>query len=72
MKGIQAPTVCAAIARNLGADREQSRTRKPKMMEFPMGLIFMAFRAESGCCGVRWVIKYFLEKEVVARRVRKD
>ena len=69
MKSIPARAVCTPIVRMWGA----GGSRECKMTEFPVGLIFMAFKAESGWCGgVRWVIKYFLEKEVVARRVQKD
>ena len=39
-------------------------SREPKMMEFPVGLIFVVFKAESGWCDVRWAIKYFLEREM--------
>ena len=47
MKSIPARAVCTAIVRMWGA----GGSRECKMTEFPVGLIFMAFKAESGWCG---------------------
>lgn len=47
-------------------------SREPKMMEFPVGLIFMIFKSESGWYDVKWVIKHtFWKRRWITNWVKK-